>query len=182
MARVTPVPAQAMSAAQRALYDRVAGVGRRAGAGPWAALLQVPEIGDPMAGMVEKFMADTRIPQKLKEIAILVIARAYRAQYAWTVHVRRSQRFALEQAAVDAIAAGRAPEFAGAPEQAVHDAAYELAVERRLTDAAYAQLVRALGEEATVELVSLIGFYIAIAVICVAFDVDPPPDAGPPLP
>ena len=182
MARVTPVPAETMSAAQRALYDRVAGVGRRAGAGPWAALLRVPDIGDPMAGMVEKFMADSRVPQKMKEIAILVIARAYHAQYAWTVHVRRSQRFALEQAAIDAIAAGRRPDFADPAERAVHDTAYELAVERKLSDAAYARLEQALGEEASVELVSLIGFYIAIVVVCVAFDVDPPNDAGPRLP
>jgi 4-carboxymuconolactone decarboxylase len=132
--------------------------------------------------MVEKFMSDTRVPQKLKEIAILVIARAYRAQYAWAVHGRRARRFGLEQSVIDAIAAGRNPSFADAREAAVHDTARELTVERTLSEATYTRLVQSIGEEATVELVSLIGFYIAVAVLCVAFSVDPPEDAGPTLP
>jgi 4-carboxymuconolactone decarboxylase len=182
MARIEPVPLERMTAAQRRLHDRVARVGRRAGSGPWVALLHAPEVGEPIAGFVEHFMSETRLPQKLKEVAILVIARAYCAQYEWFVHERRARRFDVEEAVIEGIRNRVRPKFQDPDEALVHDIASELSNKRRLSEPLYERAIRSLGEAATVELVALIGFYAAVAVLCESFKVDAPDGASPPLP
>ena len=59
--------------------------------------------------------------------------------------------------------------------------AREILEAQRLSDDRYARAVKALGEPAVVELVSLIGFYIMVAVLLVSYEVEIPDGGTPPL-
>jgi hypothetical protein len=58
----------------------------------------------------------------------------------------------------------------------------ELLESRTLGDGRYARAVEALGEAPVVELISLIAFYTAIAIVLVSYQVEAPDGAPPPLP
>src|SRR4029078_4407884 len=77
--------------------------------GPFNVLLRSPEVGD----LGQEFGAATRfkssLPQRLYELAILVTARHWTAQYEWQAHHRSALQAGLSAAICDAIAAGRRP-------------------------------------------------------------------------
>ena len=182
MGRIAPIPLDRMTAEQRALHDTVAA--QRTGGqvrGPFAVLLHAPDVGGRIADMVNHLLSDTRVPHTLKELAIIVIARQYTAQYEWFIHARRAKQVGLDDGVIDAIRHRRRPDFSDDAEALVHDMTLEIVETRRLGDDRYARAVATLGEAAVVELVALIGFYIGIAVFLVSFDVEVPDASAEPL-
>lgn len=181
MTRINAVPAENMSDEQRRMFDRVSARFGRV-RGPFEVMVHAPEVGELVTGMVEHFMADTRIPKKLKELAIITVARQYTAQYEWFVHAPHAIKAGIDEAVVEAIRLRRRPDFTDPEEELVHDMANEIVEHRVLGDDNYARAVAALGEDAVVELVVLIGFYHAISVLLVSYQVDIPEGGAKPLP
>ena len=179
MARLEPIPPEQLSEEQRALHDTIAAQ-RSVGQvrGPFAVLLRTPDIGARVADMVDHMLSETRVPLLLKELAIIVIARHYTAQYEWFIHARRAGEAGIDLAVIDAVRHRRRPEFTDPLQELVYDMTLETVETGKLSDERYAEAVAAFGEEAMVELVALIGFYIMIAVFLVSFDVDVPDPAA----
>ena len=82
---------------------------------------------------------------------------------------------------IDAIRHNRRLDFHDADEALIYDMTNEIVAERRLGDDHYARAVAALGEAAVVELVALIGFYIMVAVLLVAYQVELPDGIAEPM-
>ena len=181
MARIDPIPLDQMTAAQRHLYERFAEAGRGAATGPWAALLHAPRVGEALAEIVEYSMSETLLPHRLKRLAGLVISRAYTAQYQWYRNERPARAAGLDGAIIEAIRKRARPAFRDPSEAIVYDIASEIAYARALSDDLYARAIDALGEAVVIELVTLIAFYVAIAVLLVSNDVEAPDGAAPPL-
>jgi len=179
MARIAPIALEQLTEAQRRLHDRIAKAGRGAAAGPWAVMLRVPELGERLAAVVEYLMSETLVPYKLKRLAVLTIAREYRAQYEWCVHEPRARAAGLAGDVIEAIRNGARPGFRDPDEALVYDMTLEIVRARSLGTGLHARAVDALGEAPTVELIALIGFYIALAVLLVAYDVEAPNRAVP---
>lgn len=179
MARLDPIPLEQLTDEQRTLHDVIAA--QRSGGvvgGPFAVLLRTPDIGERVADMVDHMLSETRVALPLKELAIIVIARHYTAQYEWFVHARRAKQVGLPEATIEAIRHRRRPDFSDPTESLVYDLTLEIVEKTKLSDGCYERAVAAFGEEAMVELIALIGFYIMIAVFLVSFDVEvPDPDA-----
>ena len=183
MARLDPIPLEKLTEEQRALHDVIAAQ-RSVGQvrGPFAVLLRTPDIGERVADMVDHMLSETRVPLPLKELAIIVIARHYTAQYEWYAHAKYVEQVGLDPAVAEAIRTRTDPVIEKEDEKIVYDVATELSVDRRLSDATYARAVETLGEQTVLDLVTIIGFYTMVAVVLVSIDVDIP-DGGPkPLP
>ena len=179
MARMDPLPLDQMTAEQRNLHDFIAKQrGRDPVQGPFAIMLQAPDICERVAEMVNHLLQETRVALTLKEIAIITIARQYTAQFEWFVHARRAKELGVDDAVIDAIRHRRRPEFNDAREALVYDMTLDMVEHRRLGDDLYASAIETFGKAAVVELVALIGFYVMIAVFLVAFEVEvPDPEA-----
>jgi len=179
VARMDPIPLDRMTAEQRRLHDLIAKQRSRGQVqGPFAVMLQAPDVCERVSEMVNHFLGETRVPLTLKEIAIITIARQYTAQYEWFVHVRRARELGLAEDIIDAISHRRRPAFGDDREALVYDMTLEMVEARRLSDDLYAKATAAFGDAGVVELVALIGFYIMIAVFLVSFEVEvPDPDA-----
>jgi 4-carboxymuconolactone decarboxylase len=173
MARIAPVARDKMDEAQRRLYDKVMSQRGRV-RGPFDVLMHAPEIGDRLTDLVQHYHSDTRVPKNVKELAILTIARHYTAQYEWLVHEPGARKAGVPDAVIEAIRNRRAPEFSDPKEAVAYAMVNEIVGTRKIGDATYARAVELLGEPAVVELVTQIGFYIAIAVLLVSFQVDVP--------
>ncbi|MBW8483229.1 carboxymuconolactone decarboxylase family protein [Actinomadura parmotrematis] len=162
---------------QRAVYDAVTG-GPRAGGpapfdvtdgegrllGPFNAMLYSPAVGMPLQELGAALRFRTGFTRREREIAVLVVARHWRSAFEWYAHERLGRRAGLTDAEIAALREGRVPMLADVRERLVCEAAAQLTADRDLGDALYNEAVATLGRAALVELVSLVGYYAALAL------------------
>lgn len=182
--RIDRLAPDALTDAQRAVHDEIAG-GRRGGVrGPLAIWLRVPELARRVAAAGEHLRYGTALPPRLSELAILVTARAWTAQYEWYAHAPIALAAGLPQAHVDAIREGRAPSFG--PDEAADAIVWRVATalhgERTLPEATYRDAVATLGVDTLIELIALCGYYTIVSMTLNAFDVALPEGEPVPLP
>ena len=179
MARIDPIPMDQMTPDQRRLNDEIAGSrGGGPAKGPFALWLRTPELAEHANAFGSYLRHGTTVPQRLVELAVLVVARTYTAQYEWYVHVRRAIEVGLDEAIIDEIRHRRRPDFKDPKEALVYDMTLEIVEQRQLGDTLYASAKETFGEPALVELIALIGFYVMIAVFLNSFQVEVPDPAA----
>jgi 4-carboxymuconolactone decarboxylase len=167
---------------QRALRDAIASGPRGTFkmSGPFAIWLHAPEIGLLAQALGGHCRYKTTLSPRLSEFAILVTARAWRAQYEWQAHAPMAEKAGVSAKSISAIRAGRAPTGAPADERAIYDFVTELYRARRVGNRTYARVVKALGTKGTVELVGILGYYALISMTLNVFQAET--DPAKPLP
>lgn len=120
----------------------------------------------------------TPFTPKQTEIAILMTARYWTAQFEWAAHVRLGLQAGLSQEQIDAIAARRAPAFSNPDDQIVYDFCRDYYADHRVDDATYERVVRRWGDKGIVDLAGLIGYYSFVSVTLNTFEVPTPPGAN----
>ncbi|HXP30080.1 MAG TPA: carboxymuconolactone decarboxylase family protein [Stellaceae bacterium] len=179
--RFKPLSDAEMTPEQRRLAQAIASGPRGGLRGPFQALLRAPELGD----LVQRVGAQVRyknvLPAPLKELAILVTARHWTAQYEWYAHRSFAIEAGLKPALCDAIAAGRRPETMAADEAIVYGFATELLATQGVSDATFAAVKDRFGERAVVELICTLGYYSTVAMI-LNVDRHPLPEGVAPMP
>ncbi len=141
--------------------------------------LRSPDLAARAQKLGELVRYDTTLAPRLSELAILVVARRWRAHYEWAVHVTEARRAGVPDAVIDAIKAGDPPVLTDPPDQVVYEFATAVAAEGRVSDEVYRLAVRELGERAVVELVAVIGYYTLVAFTLNVFDIPAPGGARP---
>jgi 4-carboxymuconolactone decarboxylase len=119
----------------------------------------------------------TPFTPKQTEIAILVTARYWTAQFEWAAHVRLGLQAGLTQEQIDAIAERREPVFTDPDDRIVYDFASRYYRDDRVDDATYTRVVERFGDRGVVDLAGLIGYYSFVSVTLNVFEVPPPPGA-----
>jgi 4-carboxymuconolactone decarboxylase len=182
MARIDPIPLDAMTAEQRRVNDAIAGTrGGGASKGPFALWLRTPELAERAMHLGNYLRHETSVPQTLVELAVLVIARSWTAQYEWYAHVALWRELGLSEDIAEAIRIRREPVLESEEGRAVYAVTTELMEKRALSDETYAAAVEALGEQTTLDLVTIIGFYTMVAIVLAAYRVDIPDGGDDPL-
>lgn len=142
--------------------------------GPFNAWLHAPGVGGHAGALGAAIRFDTSLDRRLLELAIIVVAAHWKAEYEWWAHSRMAREHGVADATVDAIERGEAPALEAADEVAVYTFARELVVSGRLQDATYAAAVEHLGDRGVVELVALCGYYTLVSFNLNAFAVPLP--------
>jgi len=179
MARITPPKPEQYTAEQKTLAERIT-ASRGGVRGPYAIWIKNPKLADCVDGLGKYARFDTSLPQRLSELAILVVTRHWTAQYAWQAHEKIARKEGITAAAVDAIRQRRRPEFAAKDEQAVYDFVYELTERKAVSDRTYGTAREVLGEAALIELVTIAGYYTLVSMTLNAFEA-PIPEGVTPL-
>jgi 4-carboxymuconolactone decarboxylase len=149
--------------------------------GPFNAWLRNPQLADHVVGLGSALRYRTSLAPRLVELAILTVARAWRAEYAWASHEAMARRAGLGDEVFEAIAAGRRPPLAEADAAAVYDVCMALHKTKAVDEATYARAAECLGEAGVVELVCLVGYYVMVCMTLATFEVAPAPGAKPPV-
>src|SRR5437868_1439790 len=98
-----------MTEAQRNVYQAIAG-GPRAGVrGPFNALLRSPELADRAQKMGEYVRFHSSLPPRLSELAILITARYWSAQYEWYAHALLAAKAGMAPEVIEDLRNGRRP-------------------------------------------------------------------------
>ena len=119
----------------------------------------------------------TGFTPKQTEIAILMTARYWTAQFEWAAHVRLALQAGLSQDAIDAIAERRTPRFDDPDDQLVYDFCRDYYDDHRVDDATLERVEKRFGEAGAVDLAGLIGYYSFVSVTLNVFEVPTPPGA-----
>ena len=143
-------------------------------AGPFNTMLYAPEVGHALQELGAAIRFRTHLAPRLREMAILVVARAWDSQYERSAHEPIGREAGLTEPELEALRAGADPGFADAQEQAAYSVVRALTgPEADLDDEQYAAATAALGEQAMVELSTLVGYYATLALQLRIFRVEP---------
>jgi 4-carboxymuconolactone decarboxylase len=164
--------------AQEVLKQSSAGLG-----GPYGMLLKSPELLRCYLAMTDYLRKRTSLPLHLKEMAILIEARMWDAQYEWWAHHPIAVREGLSEHVIEDIRQGRRPSRMQPDEEAVYDLVVELLRDRHVTDATFERARALLGEQQVVDLVATAGFYVFVSTVIIGGRVAVPEGHDPhPLP
>src|SRR5580704_1311893 len=157
--RFRPLSAEELTPEQRQLVENLL-AGPRAGTnGPFNVLLRSPDLGDRLQKVGEYVRFKSSIPPRLNELAILITARAWTAQYEWLAHYQLAMKAGLSAAVADEVAQGKRPAAMQPDEVAVYDFAKDLVDTHQVTDAHFKAAVDRFGERGVVDLMGTIGYY-----------------------
>lgn len=162
--RFKPLSLEQMTPDQRRMAENVLAGPRKGLRGPFSTFLYSPETGD----LAQKFGAQVRfknaLPEKLKELAILVVARFWTAQYEWYAHRKLALEAGLDPAIASAIADGKRPGQLADDEAAIYDFCTELLESHEVSDASFAAVKERYGEKGVVDLICTLGYYCLVSM------------------
>ena len=179
--RFKPLTYADMTPAQRTFVEHLLAGERSSTGGPFNVYARSPETGDLAQQIGARVRFHSSLPNRLNEMAILLTARAWTAQYEWYAHKRLALQAGLSQSIVDAIAAGRRPAAMQPDEQALYDFQTELLETKQVGDAAFRAAVAAFGERGVVDLLYNIGYYQLVSMVLNVDRYPLPADAKPEL-
>jgi 4-carboxymuconolactone decarboxylase len=181
MARIQFPPLNDMTPAEKSAYDEaVAGLRGHAPA-PMAAWLRNPELARRAQKLGEYVRFQIDLAPRLRELAVLVVARYWSAHHEWRIHKQKALEHGLGADVIAAITDRRRPTFHDEAERIVYDIATSIIDTRTVPDQLYRAGVAALGEKGFVELVTVIGYYTFVSMTLVAFEIGLPEQLQPEL-
>ena len=163
--RFKPLKYDEMTPAQKTMVEHLIAGPRGGVNGPFNVLLRSPEIGDlgQEFGGAARFKSS--LPQRLYELAILVTARYWTAQYEWQAHHRSALQAGLSASICDAIAQGRRPTGMKSDEEALYNFVSELLNTKQVSDATFAAAKNVFGEKGVVDIIAVTGWYNIVSMM-----------------
>jgi len=163
--RFAPLAYTALDEQQRAMVQHILAGPRDGVRGPFNTLLRSPAMGDLVRELGAYIRYGSMLPARLREMAIIMTAAHWRAEYEWYAHRRAALEAGLDTAIVDAIAAHRRPPRMQADEAVLYDFCSELLASQRVSDHAFAAAIDTFGEQGVVDLTGTLGYYGLVSLI-----------------
>ncbi len=181
--RMPPVAPEDYTPGQKQAYDEFyATRGKHLGgapqpgsfAGPWGVFIRSPELMSLTQKMGEYLRYRCAISGRLSELAILLVARHWSADFEWYAHAKIALKEGIAQDVVDAIREARRPEGLNEEEQIVYDYVSEILNTRRVSDTTYERAKKLFGERGLVDICGVTGYYSLLAMTMNVARVDTP--------
>jgi 4-carboxymuconolactone decarboxylase len=164
--RFEPLHAASMTAEQKRVADAIQSGPRGQGLrGPFNALLRSPDLADRLQKVGEYIRFRSSLPARLNELAILLVARKWNAQFEWYAHHQFAMKAGLDPAIAQAIAEGRRPQRMPEDEAAIHAFCTQLLDRTEVSDAAYEDVRRRFDEQGVIDLIGAMGYYSAVSMV-----------------
>lgn len=179
--RLPPLAPDQMTEEQKRVAAGIAAGPRGGLRGPFPAMLRSPEVAERFQKLGEYLRFNSSIPAALNELAILVTARVWSAQYEWYAHHLLAMKAGLPPAIAQAVAEGRRPDGMTEDQRIIHDFCAELHATRFVSDATYTAVRDRFGEKGVIDLIAVSGYYVAVAMTLNVAQVPLPPGVPEPL-
>jgi 4-carboxymuconolactone decarboxylase len=171
--RFKPFRREELDDRQRAVFDAI-GSGPR-GSVPWIfhLYLESPDLAARVQELGAFCRYRTGLPPHLSELAILVVARHWSAEYEWSVHESEARKAGLSDAVILAIDKEQTPSFDGDDAALVYAFCAEYLKENEVSDGLFARAVGRFGRKTVVELAGIVGYYSMLAMAIRIFRLPP---------
>jgi len=166
---------------QRSLGEQIMKVSAVGLGGPYNSLLRSPALGQRMFDLLHYLRWETSVPLKLNEFAILIIGRQWRSQIEWFAHAPLAIKAGLAPAIVAELKANKRPQNMPPEESVVFDFVTELTTTHAVSDATFNRARDLLGDQQVVDLTTVAGTYITLAMILAMAEQGLPPGSESPF-
>jgi 4-carboxymuconolactone decarboxylase len=163
--RLPLLPAEAMTEEQRAVMAEILAGPRKGSQGPFKAMIRSPGLMRHAQKMGAHVRFESVIPPRLNELAILLTARRWTAQFEWYAHYKLAMEAGLDPAVAAAIQRHERPATMHADESEIYDFCQPLLDTGSVPDAAYAAVLTRFGERGVIDLVGAVGYYSFVSMV-----------------
>jgi 4-carboxymuconolactone decarboxylase len=132
--------------------------------GPFNAMLFSPAVGGALQELGSALRSRGVLPARLREAAILEVARIRKCPFEWYSHSAAARDAGLSGEELAAIRAGADAPTLPPADRLARDLVQTLLGRRNLTEEQLAQALTALGADGVTELVTLVGYYDLLAL------------------
>jgi 4-carboxymuconolactone decarboxylase len=165
VARVPYVKRDELDAEGQEIYDRI----RRDRNSPevglqFRALLHNPRAAGYLTSLGAQLRFQSAMPEDLKELAIILVAREWNSAIEWTGHAVLAARAGVSAASIEAIRTGKAPEALTEPEQVIARVVHQLLRQKDVSDDLFAAAQELVGTRGVVDLALTCSYYTAVCL------------------
>jgi len=178
--RFPVIPLDQMTPEQKSVANAILSGPRKTLNGPFNAWLRSPELADRLQKVGEYLRFNSSLPPRLNEFAILITARHWTSQYEWFAHYPLAIKAGLDPKIAVDLAAGVRPSGMKDDESIIYDFSTQLHRDMKVNDATYKAAVAKFGEQGTMDLIGVNGYYDVVSMTLSVAQVGLPP--GEPLP
>src|SRR5262249_47981353 len=163
--RLPPLALEQMTEAQRKAAEELIAGPRKGVKGPFIPLLRSPELLARMQKVGEYLRFQSVLSTRINEFVTLIVARAWTQEFEWFIHLPLAAKAGTSAETLAALGEGQRPSTMSDEETIAYDFTVELLAHKGVCDATYARTVSAFGEQGTIDLVGLIGYFAAISMV-----------------
>jgi 4-carboxymuconolactone decarboxylase len=184
--RLPPIPPESLGPELREVHDGIVKLvagsqehivmqdSQGALIGPFPALLHFPRFGVPAALFQRALNTEARLPNAVRQVAILAVGASFGARYELYAHEITGAHAGLSPSQIATVASGGRPADLSEEQAIAYDIAQCLLSKRTLPTSTYERGKELLGADGVGELAYLVGGYCLISVVLNCFDVPVP--------
>ena len=182
--RFAPLKPDQLTPAQKDYADLIAAPPRNAKFvnPPYRAYIRNPDLAPKLSALSEYLRWNSSLPPRLSELAILITARQWTAQYEWFAHYPLALKGGLDPKVAGDIALGKRPETMKDDEAALYDLVIALYRDKKVSDPVYRAALEKFGERGIMDIIGIIGYYDLVSMTLITMQAEAPNDSVPPLP
>ncbi len=163
--RFKPLTLEDLNVYQQPLGQQVLKVSSIGLGGPYNPLLRSPVMGQRMFDLLYYLRWNSSVPLRLNEFAILIIGRQWRSQVEWFAHAPLAIKAGLSPDIVATLKTQKRPENMAEDEAMVYDFVTELTDTKKISDATFAKAKKIFSEQQLVDLTTITGTYVTVAML-----------------
>src|SRR5688572_4516070 len=163
--RLPPIPVERLTDAQKKALEEFRAARKVELSGPFWPLLRSPEVMNRARAMGDYLRFKSVFPPRLSEFAILITARHWTQNYEWDAHYQLALKGGLRADVARAVADGRRPEQMAEDEETLYNFCTELHQNKSVSDATYASMLKAFGEQGIIDAIGISGYYTLLAMV-----------------
>jgi 4-carboxymuconolactone decarboxylase len=163
MARVPYVNYDELDTAGREIYDRIRRDRNAKEVGfQFRAMLHSPQAAGHLTSMGAELRFKSAIPDDLKELAIIILAREWNSDIEWTAHAALAAKAGVSPEIIEAIRTGKSDIAWSEPQRTVVSFVQQLSRDKNVSDETFAAAQKLLGTRGVVDLTLTCSYYTAI--------------------
>ena len=167
--------------AQKPFGEEVVKVSSLGIGGPYNSLLRSPVLGQRLLDLFHYLRWETSVPMRLNEFAILIIGRQWRSQVEWFAHAPIAQKAGLSPQIIAELKTRKRPSGMAEDEALVYDFVTELTTTKKVSDETFARARKIFSDQQIVDLTTVAGNYVMVAMLLAMAEQTLPPGKEPPF-
>ena len=169
MARVPYVNREDMDQQGQEIYDRIRQDRNSPEVGlQFRAMLHNPKAAGHLTSMGAQLRFDSSMPDNLKELAIILVAREWDSGIEWTGHSVAAARAGVSDGSIESIRTWKAPEGLTEEEAVIARFVQQSIRDKDVSDGNFEAARKILGDRGVVDLTLTVAYYTALAIVQIA--------------
>jgi len=160
---------------QKPLGEQIMKVSSVGLGGPYNPMIRSPVLGQRQFDLFHYLRWQTSVPTRLNEFAIIIIGRQWRSQVEWFAHAPLAAKAGLSPDIIADLKANRRPANMAEDEAVVYDFVTELTTTHAVSDETFTRAKKIFTDQQIVDLTSVAGNYVAVAMLLAMAEETVPP-------